>query len=218
MPPCRHSRDDGGGQHLLDVPSRGHPLTLVDTGPANDRALSPLERSLREHGVPTSRPTYACTRRSNSGRWPDLRVVQRPGHSATEALFVDDEDRIGILGRSPAWPRSPPAPTSPRRQRPTACGRAPVSYLERLWRTAPMPLRRLLTSHRSDSRPTPASCSGAALTTPALRADDRCVRGRAHHSVRTRGQLWTQRTVTRQALLICGRDRPPRPARGQPAP
>ena len=30
---------------------RGDPLTLVDTGPANDRALSALERGLREHGV-----------------------------------------------------------------------------------------------------------------------------------------------------------------------
>ncbi len=77
----------------------------------------------------------------------DLRVVARPGHSTTDALFVDERDAIafvgdhllaGISSNTEVYPVLEPDGTRPR---------ARVEYLESLRRTAAMPLARLLTGH-----------------------------------------------------------------------
>jgi glyoxylase-like metal-dependent hydrolase (beta-lactamase superfamily II) len=267
---------------------RGDPLTLVDTGPANDRALSALERGLREHGVrledveqvlathhhldhvglagtiqQRSGASVAVPRRvaeygahfadfvekersyshvlmtthgvpaslidDNEDFWEfivrnsssfradvrlhggdrvraggrTLRVVPRPGHSSTDALFVDDDDRVAFVGdhllaeissNTEIWP---PARAQDARPRPR------VAYLESLRRTARMPLRRLHTGHGSD-----------------ITAHARLVLRREHEHLRRcarivdaladgpstafglAGQLWSQRTVARHPLLV----------------
>jgi glyoxylase-like metal-dependent hydrolase (beta-lactamase superfamily II) len=214
---------------------RGDPVTLVDTGPREDRALSALEAGLgraglrvedielvivthhhldhtglattiagrsggriaafdraaaygrdydertaadrrfslalmRHHGVPDQ------VIADNEGFWEfirdasdaydadlvladggtvragdrDLRVVARPGHSTTDALFVDEREGIafvgdhllaGISSNTEVYPALEPDGTRPR---------ARVEYLESLRRTAAMPLGRLLTGHGKD--------------------------------------------------------------------
>jgi glyoxylase-like metal-dependent hydrolase (beta-lactamase superfamily II) len=77
----------------------------------------------------------------------DLRVLARPGHSSTDTLFVDDDERIafvgdhllaGISSNTEIYPAAEPDGTRPR---------ARVEYLANLRRTAGMPLERLLTGH-----------------------------------------------------------------------
>jgi glyoxylase-like metal-dependent hydrolase (beta-lactamase superfamily II) len=80
----------------------------------------------------------------------DLRVVARPGHSTTDALFVDERDGIafvgdhllaGISSNTEVYPAVEPDGTRPR---------ARVEYLLSLRQTAAMPLTRLLTGHGDD--------------------------------------------------------------------
>ena len=80
----------------------------------------------------------------------DLRVVARPGHSTTDALLVDERERIAFVGdhllakissNTEIYPALEPTGTRPR---------ARVDYLESLRRTAAMPLARLLTGHGAD--------------------------------------------------------------------
>src|SRR3954454_14799991 len=125
---------------------------------------------MRHHGVPT--PVIADTeafwdmlrRKSDAyhadivladgeliragGR--DLRVVARPGHSTTDALLVDERERIAFAGdhllakissNTEVYPALEPTGTRPR---------ARVEYLENLRRTAAMPLVRLHTGHGED--------------------------------------------------------------------
>src|SRR4051794_12982805 len=125
---------------------------------------------MRHHGVPT--PVIADTeafwdmlrRKSDAyhadvvladgeliragGR--DLRVVARPGHSTTDALLVDERERIAFVGdhllakissNTEIYPALEPTGTRPR---------ARVEYLESLRRTAAMPLERLHTGHGPD--------------------------------------------------------------------
>src|SRR4051794_14945524 len=80
----------------------------------------------------------------------DLRVVARPGHSTTDALLVDERERVAFVGdhllakissNTEIYPALEPTGTRPR---------ARVEYLENLRRTAAMPLDRLLTGHGAD--------------------------------------------------------------------
>src|SRR5689334_9159023 len=80
----------------------------------------------------------------------DLRIVARPGHSTTDALLVDERERIAFVGdhllakissNTEIYPALEPTGTRPR---------ARVEYLESLRRTAAMPLRRLHTGHGPD--------------------------------------------------------------------
>ena len=80
----------------------------------------------------------------------ELRVVARPGHSTTDALLVDERERIAFVGdhllakissNTEIYPALEPTGTRPR---------ARVDYLESLRRTAAMPLARLLTGHGAD--------------------------------------------------------------------
>ena len=77
----------------------------------------------------------------------DLTVVARPGHSTTDALFVDQGDGIAFVGdhllagvssNTEIYPAAEPDGTRPR---------ARIEYLASLRRTAAMPLDRLLTGH-----------------------------------------------------------------------
>jgi glyoxylase-like metal-dependent hydrolase (beta-lactamase superfamily II) len=80
----------------------------------------------------------------------DLRVVARPGHSTTDALLVDERERIAFVGdhllakissNTEVYPALEPNGTRPR---------ARVEYLESLRQTAAMPLTRLHTGHGED--------------------------------------------------------------------
>jgi len=267
---------------------RGDPLTLVDTGPANDHALSALEQGLREHGVrledveqvlathhhldhvglagtiqqrsgasvavPRGVADYGAhyadrvveersfsrdlmkthgvparliddnedfwefIRRNSSDFQADvrlhdddrlraggriLRVVRRPGHSATDALLVDDGDRLALVGDHLLAGISSTTEIHPPARADRARPRARVVYLENLRRTAQMPLRRLLTGHGPD-----------------ITAHARLVHRREHEHRRRcarivdaladgestafglAGKLWSPRTVTRQPLLV----------------
>src|SRR6478752_3226537 len=77
----------------------------------------------------------------------DLRVVARPGHSTSDTLFVDDQERLAFVGdhllasissNTEVYPAVEPDGTRPR---------ARVEYLAALRRTAEMPLARLLSGH-----------------------------------------------------------------------
>jgi glyoxylase-like metal-dependent hydrolase (beta-lactamase superfamily II) len=77
----------------------------------------------------------------------DLRVVERPGHSGTDTLFVDAPSRLAFVGdhllanissNTEIYPASDP--DLPR-------SRSRVRYVDGLKRTARMPLVRLFTGH-----------------------------------------------------------------------
>src|SRR3954466_5490522 len=80
----------------------------------------------------------------------DLRVVARPGHSTTDALFADDRERVAFVGdhllatissNTEIYPALEPTGSRPR---------ARLEYLHSLQRTAAMSLRRLHTGHGAD--------------------------------------------------------------------
>jgi glyoxylase-like metal-dependent hydrolase (beta-lactamase superfamily II) len=178
---------------------------------------------MRHHGVPDAaidgNETFWDFIRQSSDAWRtdirlsegdriraggrDLRVVARPGHSTTDTLFVDDRDNLAFVGdhllasissNTEIYPAAEPDGTRPR---------ARVEYLQSLRRTAAMPLDRLLSGH------------GEAITAHAALVEERfgqherrCERilkvlegGPATAYAITR-QLWSQRTVAEQPLLV----------------
>jgi glyoxylase-like metal-dependent hydrolase (beta-lactamase superfamily II) len=267
---------------------RGDPLTLIDTGPCEDRALAVLEQGLRDagveledlelvlvthhhldhsglattiaersgariaayeraaaygaryeergeadrrfslalmrhHGVPESviadtEEFWAMLRRESAayhadvvladgeliragGR--DLRVVARPGHSTTDALLVDERERLAFVGDHLLAKISSNTEIYPALEATGTRPRARVEYLESLRRTAAMPLERLYTGHGPD------------ITDHA----DLVVRRLAEHQERcdrivealTAGsatayaiaaELWSERTVREQPLFV----------------
>jgi glyoxylase-like metal-dependent hydrolase (beta-lactamase superfamily II) len=133
----------------------------------------------------------------------DLRVVARPGHSTTDALLVDEHDRVafvgdhllaGISSNTEIYPAVEPDGTRPR---------ARVEYLRSLLRTAAMPLAQLLTGHGDEVT------DHAGLVRRRLREHDRrCARivdalseGEASAFAIAR-HLWPARTVAEQPLLV----------------
>jgi glyoxylase-like metal-dependent hydrolase (beta-lactamase superfamily II) len=267
---------------------RGDPLTLVDTGPANPKALAALEDGLREHGVRVEdlelvlathhhldHVGLAATikRRSgaqvavldrladygadygartkaerafsralmvthgvpdqviaeNEGFWAhifanseafeadvrlregdviragdrDLEVVERPGHSTTDTLFVDEEDGLAFVGdhvlaRISSNTEIYPGPGDDQ-ERPRVRG----SYLESLRQTAAMPLNELFTGHGPTVR------RHADLIRARLDEHDR--RSQRIAAVLDKGastaygiasQLWAERLVREQPLLV----------------
>jgi glyoxylase-like metal-dependent hydrolase (beta-lactamase superfamily II) len=267
---------------------RGDPLTLVDTGPREDEALSALETGLARVGVRVedielilvthhhldhtglaatiagrsgarigafyraavygrnyAERTAADRRYSlalmrhhgvpeaviveNEGFWDfierasdaydtdvelpdgaviraggrDLRIVARPGHSTTDALLVDERERIafvgdhllgGISSNTEVYPALEPDGTRPR---------ARVEYLKSLRETAAMPLARLLTGHGDEVT------AHADLVRQRLGDHERrCERivevlagGRAS-AFEIATHLWSPRTVSEQPLLV----------------
>jgi glyoxylase-like metal-dependent hydrolase (beta-lactamase superfamily II) len=315
---------------------RGDPLTLVDTGPADDAALAALERGLRAHevrledieqvlathhhldhvglaaaiqersgarlavldavadygaryaervgeerafsrelmathGVPAaviddnedfwefigrnSRDFRADVRLRDGDRiragGRTLRVVARPGHSATDVLLVDDAEQLafvgdhllaGISSNTEIYPLAGSdgggvagsdgggfagseagrlagsdgggvagsengrvAGSEAARLAGSNVARPParVVYLESLRRTARMPLRRLLTGHGPEVTEH-ARLVGERRAEHRRRCADitRALEGGEATAYDLAGQLWSPRTVTRQALLV----------------
>jgi glyoxylase-like metal-dependent hydrolase (beta-lactamase superfamily II) len=133
----------------------------------------------------------------------DLRVVARPGHSTTDALLVDERERIafvgdhllgGISSNTEIYPAVEPDGTRPR---------ARVEYLESLRQTAAMPLARLLTGHGDDVT------AHADLVRRRLADHDRrcarivaALRGGRASAFEIATHLWPARIVTEQPLLV----------------
>jgi glyoxylase-like metal-dependent hydrolase (beta-lactamase superfamily II) len=133
----------------------------------------------------------------------DLRVVARPGHSTTDALLVDERERIAFVGdhllakvssNTEIYPALEPTGTRPR---------ARVEYLDNLRRTAAMPLDRLHTGHGPDIT------DHAELVDRRLgEHEQRC--GRIAEALRARGatayeiaaDLWSEQTVREQPLFV----------------
>ena len=133
----------------------------------------------------------------------ELRVVARPGHSTTDALFVDEDEGIafvgdhllaGISSNTEIYPAVEPDGSRPR---------ARVEYLENLQRTAAMPLGRLLTGHGRDVT-AHAGLVRRRLTDHARRCD-RIVEALGHgqaSAYEIAGHLWPARIVSEQPLLV----------------
>jgi glyoxylase-like metal-dependent hydrolase (beta-lactamase superfamily II) len=178
---------------------------------------------MRHHGAPddilagtepfwdyirdTSAPYFTDVRLADGDRVRagdrDLRVVARPGHSTTDALFVDDADGVAFVGdhllarvssNTEVYPAAEPDGTRPR---------ARVEYLESLGRTAAMPLARLLTGHGE------AVSDHAELVRRRLGDHTR----RCNKIVEALGdgpktawdiatRLWSRRTVSTQSVLV----------------
>jgi len=133
----------------------------------------------------------------------DLRVVARPGHSTTDALFVDDRERVAFVGdhllakissNTEIYPALEPTGSRPR---------ARVEYLESLRQTAAMPLSRLHTGHGDDIT------DHVALVAQRLADHDR----RCERIVGALGagettaygiaaDLWPEKTILEQPLLV----------------
>jgi glyoxylase-like metal-dependent hydrolase (beta-lactamase superfamily II) len=75
----------------------------------------------------------------------ELRVVARPGHSATDTLFVDASARVGFVGDHLLAQISPNTEIYEIEGR--GRSRSRVDYLSGLRRTARLPLHRFLTGH-----------------------------------------------------------------------
>ena len=133
----------------------------------------------------------------------DLRIVARPGHSTTDALIVDERERIAFVGdhllarissNTEIYPALEPTGTRPR---------ARVEYLESLRRTAAMPLRRLHTGHGPDIT------DHVELVAQRL-ADHERRCGRIVAALRAGGStaygiaadLWPETTILEQPLLV----------------
>jgi glyoxylase-like metal-dependent hydrolase (beta-lactamase superfamily II) len=133
----------------------------------------------------------------------DLRVVARPGHSTTDALFVDDRSRVAFVGdhllasvssNTEIYHAVEPDGTRPR---------ARVEYLESLRRTADMPLECLLSGHGD-----PITAHAALVEERFGQHQRRCERilgvleaGPATAYGITQ-RLWSPRTVAEQPLLV----------------
>ena len=133
----------------------------------------------------------------------DLRVVARPGHSTTDALLVDERERIafvgdhllaGISSNTEVYPAAEPDGTRPR---------ARVEYLDSLRRTAAMPLARLLTGH-GDEVTAHATLIRRRLGEHARRCDRivEALRGGRASAFEIATHLWPTRIVNEQPLLV----------------
>jgi glyoxylase-like metal-dependent hydrolase (beta-lactamase superfamily II) len=133
----------------------------------------------------------------------DLRVVARPGHSTTDALLVDDRERVAFVGdhllakissNTEIYPALEPTGTRPR---------ARVEYLESLRQTAKMPLERLYTGHGHDIT------DHADLVARRLAEHERrcerivgALRSGSETAFEIATDLWPATTVREQPLLV----------------
>jgi glyoxylase-like metal-dependent hydrolase (beta-lactamase superfamily II) len=133
----------------------------------------------------------------------ELRVVARPGHSTTDALLVDEHERVAFVGdhllakissNTEIYPALEPTGNRPR---------ARVEYLQSLQRTAAMPLRRLHTGHGADIT------DHAGLVDQRLadheRRCERIVTALASGSATAFGiaaDLWPETTILEQPLFV----------------
>lgn len=131
-----------------------------------------------------------------------LRVLDRPGHSGTDTLFVDDDNRIAFVGDHLLADISSNTENYP----PEGAERRPharVEYLENLRITAEMDLDRLLTGHGRQIT------AHAALVERRLSEHaDRCnrilamLRSGPRSAYALASGLWPPDVVTAQPLLV----------------
>jgi glyoxylase-like metal-dependent hydrolase (beta-lactamase superfamily II) len=133
----------------------------------------------------------------------DLRVVARPGHSTTDALLVDERDRIAFVGDHLLATISSNTEIYPALEPTGARPRARVEYLESLRRTAAMPLTTLHTGHGADVT------DHARLVTQRLAEHARrcerivaALRAGGASAYEIAAGLWSARTVREQPLLV----------------
>jgi glyoxylase-like metal-dependent hydrolase (beta-lactamase superfamily II) len=127
----------------------------------------------------------------------DLRVVPRPGHSATDTLLVDEAGGVAFAGDHLLATISSNTEIDPQRPRSRA------EYLQSLRRTAAMPLRRLLTGHGTEIT-RHAELIRSRIVEHAARSD------RVVHvlgagpatAYEIAGHLWSAETVRSQPLLV----------------
>jgi glyoxylase-like metal-dependent hydrolase (beta-lactamase superfamily II) len=181
-------------------------LALMRHHGAADDVLAGTERFwdfIRDKSAP-----YSAERRLTDGDriragGRDLRIVARPGHSTTDALFVDDANGLAFVGdhllarvssNTEVYPAAEPDGTRPR---------ARVEYLESLRRTAEEPLARLLTGHGEEIT------DHARLVRRRLgehgRRCERIVEVLRDGPATAWGiatRLWSRRTVSEQSVLV----------------
>src|SRR3954451_2086367 len=132
-----------------------------------------------------------------------LRVVDRPGHSTTDTLFVDEREAFAFSGDHLLARISSNTEICPPGRTRDGRARSRLRYLAGLELTAAMPVTRLLTGH------------GAPVTEPARLVDARLdehrrrgerilaiLGGGPRTAFAIAGSLWSARTVAEQTLLV----------------
>jgi glyoxylase-like metal-dependent hydrolase (beta-lactamase superfamily II) len=132
-----------------------------------------------------------------------LRVIDRPGHSTTDTLFVDDRDMLAFAGDHLLATISSNTEICPPARARDGRARSRLRYLAGLELTAAMPVTRLLTGHGA-----PVAEPGRLVDTRLAEHRRRCERilailgGGPRTAFEIAGGLWSGRTVAEQTLLV----------------
>jgi glyoxylase-like metal-dependent hydrolase (beta-lactamase superfamily II) len=132
-----------------------------------------------------------------------LRVIDRPGHSTTDTLFVDDRDALAFAGDHLLATISSNTEICPPARARDGRARSRLRYLAGLELTAAMPITRLLTGHGA-----PVTESGRLVDARLAEHRRRCERilailaGGPRTAFQIAGGLWSGRTVADQTLLV----------------
>ena len=192
---ARHVEEDRAFAHRL-MAHHGVPAGVIEA----DESFWDLHRRCSEDVTVDLRLTDGDHVRAG-GR--TLRVVARPGHSTTDTLFVDDQDRLAFSGDHLLATISSNTEISAADRADDGRARSRLRYLESLRRTAAMPLDRLLTGHG------PPVTDHARLVAERLAEHElRCERIAAllTEGPRTAYEiaqgLWRPATVVEQPLLV----------------
>jgi glyoxylase-like metal-dependent hydrolase (beta-lactamase superfamily II) len=187
----------------------------------SDRAFS--ERLMTAHGVPgdviaageefwdflraNSDAVTADVRLADGDRiragGRDLDVIARPGHSPTDTLFVDASARTAFVGDHLLARVSSNTEIAPVSAADDVRPRPRTEYLRNLAKTAAMPLGTLLTGHGRPVKAAPALVE-ARLAEHHRRAARiaTILLQRPQSAYRIAEQLWPERTVREQPLLV----------------
>jgi len=127
----------------------------------------------------------------------DLKVIARPGHSATDTLFVDEQAGLAFVGDHLLARISSNTEINPERPR------SRTGYLRGLRETSALPLTRLLTGHGA-----PVTRHSALVRSRLAEHGDRCdrifrvLREGPATAFDIAGHLWPSTTVRSQPLLV----------------
>jgi glyoxylase-like metal-dependent hydrolase (beta-lactamase superfamily II) len=185
-----------------------------------DRAYS--ERLMAAHGVPdhvigddelwdfirgNSAPFDADVRLADGDRiragGRDLHVLARPGHSPTDTLLVDTEDRVAFVGDHLLAGISSNTEISPVSAADGVRPQPRTEYLRNLERTAELPVDTLFTGH---GRPVKTAAALVELRLAEHRRRSARIaailRREPLSAYRIAERLWPERTVREQPLLV----------------
>jgi glyoxylase-like metal-dependent hydrolase (beta-lactamase superfamily II) len=133
----------------------------------------------------------------------DLEVIARPGHSPTDTLFVDAGARLAFVGDHLLAGISSNTEIVPVSAADGARPRPRTEYLRNLKKTATIPVDTLLTGHGRPVKTAPALVEVRLAEHRRRAARIAGILLRAPQSVyRIAEQLWPQRTVREQPLLV----------------